>query len=114
MVTSAPIRPAGGPWVCTVEDGGVVLGEGNSLTLPLGCVLESVDWPQLPLSRCFLLLPCGTKEMGSSTVCTREVTAQGLALEGACFQQEAPRMLMCFYACVKKDCKESLAFRCKS
>lgn len=33
--------------------------------------------PQLPLSRCFLLPPYGIKEMGSSTVCTREVTAQG-------------------------------------
>lgn len=33
--------------------------------------------PQLPLSRCFLLPPYGIKEMGSSTVCTREVTARG-------------------------------------
>lgn len=93
-------------------DGGCA--QSNSFTLPLGCVLESVDWSQLPLSRCFLLLPCGIKEVGSSTVCMREVTAQSLALEGACFQQEAPRMLMCFYACLEKGCREPLAFRCKS
>lgn len=76
-----PVTPAAGPQVWAMGDGGVSLEKAT----PSPCPWDA-SWrvwtgnrflPQLPLSRCFLSPPYGIKEMGSSTVCTREVTAQG-------------------------------------